>query len=110
MIEGAHIDKMSHNNDIYEMINYLDNFDIAIKEALSLLKNLSYTIIVTADHETGGITFNENQEISNKLFKTTGHTSKNVLYYIDSSTNINLNSTIDNTDIYKLIKALLTTK
>lgn len=110
MIEGAHIDKMSHNNDIFEMINYLTSFDIAINAASSLLKDSNYTIIVTADHETGGITFNENSEISNKLFKTKSHTSRNVLYYIDSSTNINLNSNIDNTDIYKLIKALLSNK
>lgn len=112
MIEGAHIDKMSHSNDVFKMINYLDEFNNSINTAKTVLSNNDdVCFIVTADHETGGLILPINkEEISNDLYKKDGHTSQNVKYYIHTENNIDLstiNKTIDNTDIFKLCRRFL---
>lgn len=110
MIEGAHIDKKSHSNNILKMMEYLDNFSDAVQIGLNYFNNHdNYCLIVTADHETGGLKYtDETTEINDSLYHTTGHTSTFVKYFIKSSINIELDKKIDNTDIYKLNKALIT--
>lgn len=109
MVEGAHIDKKSHSNNITSMMEYLDNFSDSVKIGLDHFSDANnYCIIITADHETGGLKEVKNQDINNNLYRTTGHTSANVRYFIKSSNNIDLDTRIDNTDIYKLTKTLLT--
>ena len=74
--------------------------------------------MVTADHETGGLNYNNQtkDEINNSLYTRSGHSSKNVPYFIYQKTEstIKLNSVlknkIDNTDIFKLSEALLNLK
>lgn len=57
MVEGAHIDKHSHGQKVDEMVDSLYSFDDAIKVAVDFAKQDGNTVvIVTADHETGGIT------------------------------------------------------
>ncbi len=57
MVEGGKIDWASHANDAASMINELIAFDNAIKEALEFQKLHpdETLIVVTADHETGGL-------------------------------------------------------
>ncbi|NMP36852.1 MAG: alkaline phosphatase [Clostridiales bacterium] len=56
MVEGAHIDKRSHSNDAEGMQEALLEFDKAIATALEFAEQDGETlIIITADHETGGI-------------------------------------------------------
>lgn len=101
LIEGAHIDKMSHDNDIFKMISYLDEFDKTINAVYEKIKTQKdYLIIVTSDHETGNLQYKN--EINNSLYKSGGHTSKNVLYFIQSSNEIIIPKKIDNTDIFKM--------
>lgn len=116
MIEGAHIDKRSHSNDIFGMMSYLNSFDSSIEICYDKLQSQSsITMIVTADHETGGLNFNNQtkEEINNSLYTRSGHSSKDVPYFIfqktESPIKISsvLKSKIDNTDIFKLSKALL---
>lgn len=58
MVEGAHIDKHSHSNDSEKMNESLEEFDKAVKFALDYAKADGETlVVVTADHETGGIVF-----------------------------------------------------
>lgn len=76
MVEGAHIDKNNHSNKKDGMMKSMLEFDKAIGKALDFAKADGNTIvIVTADHETGGIKKN-----SDGTFKYTsgGHTSTNV--------------------------------
>ncbi len=112
MIEGAHIDKKSHDKNINEMINYLNDFNNSINYAYSKLNNdAKTTIIVTADHETGGLKYsNDINNINNNLYTRSGHTSKKVKYFIYSkSYKINyISKNIDNTDIHEICKKLLT--
>ena len=111
MIEAAHIDKESHDNNIFEMINYFDEFNNSINVAYEKLSNESNaSIIVTADHETGKLTNTENVfNINNKLYKSKGHTHKKVKYYMYNKRNIfnEVDKNIDNTDIYKICKSLI---
>lgn len=115
VIECGHIDKMSHNVNIFEMMKYLENFDKAVKDTYELLKDdESAAIIVTANHETGSLSYNgEAKDDINSvdLIKYDGHTLVDVPYYIyfsdESVNNYFLPEIIDNTDIYKICKALL---
>lgn len=115
VIECGHIDKMSHNVNIFEMMEYLENFDKAIKDTYELLKDDSEAaIIVTSTHETGGLMYNgESKEEINSmdLIKYDGHTLVDVPYFMhfnnDLAKSYFLPEIIDNTDIYKICKALL---
>ncbi len=63
MIEGAHIDKHSHNNESENMTESMAEFDKTIKIALEFAKKDGNTlVVVTADHETGAITLNDKGE------------------------------------------------
>jgi alkaline phosphatase len=57
MLEGGKIDWSSHSNDAMAMIHEVIDFDNAIKVALDFYKKYpnETLIIITADHETGGL-------------------------------------------------------
>lgn len=56
MVEGAHIDKHSHNQDPENMLPAMKEFDKACQIALEYAKADGNTLVViTADHETGAI-------------------------------------------------------
>lgn len=57
MIEGSMIDWAAHDNNQKEMVEELLDFDRAVAEALKFAeKDKNTLVIVTADHETGGVT------------------------------------------------------
>jgi len=59
MVEGAHIDKASHAADLAKTITNVRELDSAIASGLSYADAHPDTlIVVTADHETGGLTAN----------------------------------------------------
>lgn len=62
MIEGASIDHASHPNDLASAIKETIEFDRSIRLAYEFYKKHpdETLIIVTADHETGGLTIGEN--------------------------------------------------
>lgn len=114
MIEGAKIDKASHSNDIATMMKNQVDFSNAVKAVDEKLqsKEGGYSILVTADHETGGLQkANAKEEITNDLYTSTGHTPTNVpLYFKSTLTNtptILNQELILNTDIFTLCKELL---
>ncbi len=60
MVEGSEIDFLAHNNHAPGVIRETLDLDRAIGKALSFAaKNRETLVIVTADHETGGMTINE---------------------------------------------------
>lgn len=76
MIEGAHIDKHSHSNEDENMTEALEEFDRAVEYALEYAKKDGETlVIVTADHETGAITLNDDGSYS---FTSGSHSAANV--------------------------------
>ncbi len=111
MIEEAHIDKNSHSNNIegaadavnglYNVISYLDEYMKTCND---------FSFVLTSDHETGDLII-DGTEYTNEMYHSKGHTKKNVYYLVKTNANIDntkMPSTIDNTDIFKICKGLLT--
>ncbi len=75
MVEGAHIDKFSHNNKAAEAAEALEEFDHAIEAAVNFARADGNTLVViTADHETGGITLIDGKY----TYTRTGHSGADV--------------------------------
>lgn len=113
MIEGAHIDKNITKKDIFKAIEAVKEFDDAIAYVKDYFANDNNTaIIVTADHETGNLNeFNGTKDdISNDLIIDNDHSKQNVKYYINMPSKFRkqiFNKTIDNTEIFYMIKNML---
>lgn len=117
MIEGAHIDKTSSNKDMSGMLAYLDEFDNAVESVKGKISDKNnYSMIVTADHECGGLKYNgeTKDQINDSLFTVTYHTKDDVSYYTDfklkSASRFDFAKNIDNTDIFKICYALISNK
>lgn len=117
MIEGAHIDKMSHKNKIVEMVHYLKDFDKSIKHAYDKFQTIENSaILVTADHETGGLKFKgqTKEQINDKMYTRTKHSGADVPYFIYLNTTKDvvlkdyLHPRMDNTDINKIMRYFIT--
>ena len=78
MVEGANIDSYGHMNDIGGVINESIAFDKAVSEALKFADTHENTlVIITADHETGGLTLPQGNVSKNEIeadFTTDDHT------------------------------------
>ncbi|MBR2479164.1 MAG: alkaline phosphatase [Clostridia bacterium] len=102
MVEEGHIDKRSHDNDKSGCINMVKRFNDDIAYVIQfVLCHPDTVLIITADHETGGIT-----KMSDGSFKyTTGnHSTANVpICAIGYGTEIFNGKESDNTAIPKFI-------
>jgi alkaline phosphatase len=126
MAEGALIDKRSHDNNFESMIWELMAFDDAVQAVLNWAKDRDDTVvIVTADHETGGLELSDKITKENMFTQTSfakgghyqwsskDHTSEDVYCFINganidfSQYSFNSASRIKNTDIFYIMKALL---
>ncbi len=79
MIEGAQIDWGGHANDTDYIIGEVNDFDKVIGKVLDFAKSDGNTlVIVTADHETGGLALSSTGSNYNQItatFSTSGHTA-----------------------------------
>jgi alkaline phosphatase len=111
MVEGSQIDWGGHgNNTAYIVMETLD-FDRAIGEALKFASaNKETLIIVTADHETGGMSINNGNIKTGYIesfYTTGGHTGVPVPVFAFGPGAEHFTGIIDNTDIPKIIMKLL---
>jgi len=61
MVEGSRIDMAEHNNDAAALYNEILAFNETIQTILDFAQQDGHTLVViTADHETGGLTFGRN--------------------------------------------------
>lgn len=78
MVEGAQIDSYGHGNEIEGLIKEVIAFDRAVAEALRFADGHKNTlVIITADHETGGLTIPQGDMESRTIeadFTTNDHT------------------------------------
>lgn len=58
IVEGGKIDHASHHNDAYGMVSETLAFDQAIGAAVRLVNEQDTLLVITADHETGGLSLN----------------------------------------------------
>lgn len=80
MIEGSTIDSFGHSNDLPGLLTAMESFEDVVKYVLDYAKAQQNTIVViTADHETGGLTYDEAKK--EYYFTTGGHTNTNVPYF-----------------------------
>ena len=104
MIEGGKIDHAGHLNDIERNIFETIEFENAIQTVMDWAQGRSDTLIlVTADHETGGLLVTQNNgqgAFPDVTWSTTGHTGDNVGIYAIGENAQMFTGTLDNTDIY----------
>lgn len=99
--EQDHIDKYSHINNYEKMIDSLYDLDNSIYKIISFAnQNPDTTVIVLADHETGGLT-------KDCKYTAQNHTSKDVALYAYGPDAELFQGTQENTDIYKKIHQIL---
>lgn len=110
MIEESHIDKCSHSNDLSGALEHVKAYDNAIKAVVEYAEKLGNTIvIVTADHETGGLQYNGETaaQLSDDMYTKTTHSKANVPFYVFGDIDFDLSQITDNTLIAKLCQALI---
>lgn len=83
MVEGSQIDWGGHDEDLDYIISETVDFDDAVGVGLDFAeKDRGTLVIVTADHETGGLALHEGsvegQEVSEAGFTTDDHTAEMV--------------------------------
>jgi alkaline phosphatase len=109
MIEGSQIDWAGHANVADTLIDETLDFDKAVGVALDFAKTDGHTlVIITADHETGGVTITGGDRETHKVklnFSTKAHTAVLVPVYAYGPGSENFKGIYDNTDIFKKIVA-----
>ena len=98
-----------NDNDAKKMIEEFRDFDATIKEIIKFInKNKNTLLIVTADHETGGLQILKRSKNSIKVQWSTGsHTAAPVGVFSYGPGAEIFEGTMDNTDIHNKILNLL---
>ena len=111
VVEGSQIDWGGHRNDMRYIITEMLDFDRAVGKALDFAEKDGNTlVIVTSDHETGGMSItggNINQKLVEAEFNTGGHSAVMVPLFAYGPGAENFGGIIDNTEIYKKIREAL---
>ena len=111
MVEGSQIDWAAHDNDQDETVSEVLDFDRAVKIACDYAERDGQTlVIVTADHETGGLTINRGNLQSGNLitnFSSTGHTGVPVPVYAFGPGAEKFTGIYENTEILPKVLELL---
>ena len=107
MIEGGRIDHAGHSNDIERNVYETLEFSKTVQVAFDWVKEREDTlIIVTADHETGGLKVLENNGIGifpTVSWSTGGHTTTNIPVYAWGANAACISDVMDNTDFFNLV-------
>ena len=114
MVEGSNIDSYEHNQNMEQVLGQMQGFDQTVDYALRWAQEHPGTlVIVTADHETGGVTLPDNpkpEDINDSCFTSDGkHTNADVWLFASGAQSKGLceNDVIDNTDIAKYMRKVL---
>ena len=117
MVEGSNIDVSESEMDMEDTIKQVQAFDQTVDYVMNWAESHPGTlVIVTADHETGGVKLPKNptpDDINNDCFTSSGdHTNTNVLLFADGAQSAGLckEKLIDNTDIAKYMRKVLAYK
>ena len=110
MVEGSQIDSMAHDNDLEKEIYEMYQFDNAIAVAMRYVALHPDTLlIVTADHETGGLYFPVEGYGDGKdyVYLSEEHTSVNVPVFALGYGIEELDTIKENTDVAGFVAAAL---
>lgn len=111
MAEGAKIDSYGHENDIEGVVAESISFDKAITEAITFADtNKNTLVIITADHETGGLTIPQGKVSSQSIeadFTTHDHTGTMVPIFAYGPRSQEFQGVYENNEVfYKICKVL----
>lgn len=106
MAEGGKIDWARHDNNFERMVGEVQDFSQAVAQAVKFYYQhpLQTLIIVTADHETGGLKIAENGDVS---WSTKGHTNTPIKTFVMGLGAEKFASAKDNIDIANTIRTML---
>lgn len=111
MVEGSQIDWGGHSNNIDAVIQEVVQFDDAVKACLDFAAADGHTlVVVTADHETGGLSIIAGFLNGDSLrvgWQSTDHTATQVPLYAYGPQAVRFTGALDNTDIPKKIATIL---
>lgn len=111
MAESAKIDSASHSNNALRMIPEVIALDEAIAEAFAFYGEHpgETLIVVTSDHETGGLTIAEGESFDYSRFSwsTSGHTGQDVRVFALGVGQEIFEGAYDNTGIFKRLEVML---
>ncbi|OOV17570.1 alkaline phosphatase [Flavobacterium sp. LM4] len=114
MAEGAQIDYGGHQNNVEYVVREMLDFDKLVGLAMEFVdKNPETLLIVTADHETGGLSLidgNIEKGYVHGSFSTNDHTAVPVPVFAYGPGAQNFIGVYQNTEIYTKIMKLLFTK
>ena len=106
MIEGGLIDKAAHKHDLAMCVPEVVEFDRTVKLVMDwAAKRKDTLVIVTADHETGGLKVVQGRGKGNLpevTWSTGGHTGSHVPLFAWGVGARKIKATVDNTDVYRL--------
>jgi len=111
MVEGSQIDWAGHDNNTSQIVKEMLDFDVTIGKALDFAKKDRNTlVIITADHETGGMTILDGKFGSEKLktvFTSKNHSGIPVPVFSYGPGADNFSGFMENTSFKEKIKKLL---
>ena len=110
MVEGAACDKAGHNKNAAQKPVGVTNFDKAVAVAVKYCaENPDTLLIITSDHETGGVTLPEGEyKLSKDIFTTDYHTEANVgIFALGYGSEYFKDKTVDNAELGKFIHAAI---
>lgn len=111
MVEGSQIDWGGHGNDWQFALTELQDFDAAVKVAVEYAERHPGTlVIVTADHETGGLSLtggNLQERTVTTAWGTKGHSATMVPVYAYGAGAQLFNGVYENTEIFHRILNVL---
>ena len=111
MVEGSQLDDYGHFNDLDLLMQETHDFDRTIGRVLEwAAKDGETLVVVTADHETGGLTLVDGDLNEGRIvckFSTGGHSGVMVPVYAFGPGAENFTGIFENTDVFWKIKKLL---
>ena len=111
MVEGARIDKSSHNNDYPAAVLETLDFDKAVEAAIRFAEKDGNTlVIISADHETGALTLKDGKPAEGYMkgvFSSRSHTAIPVPLFAYGPSSQEFMGLQENSDVSNKIAALL---
>lgn len=112
MIEGSQLDDYGHFNQLDMLMKETLDFDQTVGKVMKwAAKDGETLVVVTADHETGGLTLvngNKDEGRVECCFSTKDHSGAMVPVYAFGPGAENFTGIFENTDVFKKIKKLMT--
>ena len=112
MIEGSQLDDYGHFNQLDLLMKETLDFDQTVGEMMKwAAKDGETLVVVTADHETGGLTLvngNKDEGRVECCFSSKDHSGAMVPVYAFGPGAENFTGIFENTDVFKKIKKLMT--